>query len=74
MKLVTAIATYPRATPARTILESVNVPRRWAKAYGRKDPVMTASDTTFGSGHVGFGSFDNEGRMRRMTLNGTPAS
>lgn len=41
---------------------------------GSKDPVMTASDTTFTSGRVGFGSFDNQGRLRRMTVTGTPAS
>jgi hypothetical protein len=26
---------------------------------GAKDPLMTAGDKTFGSGRVGFGSFDN---------------
>lgn len=41
---------------------------------GRKDPVLTASDTTFSSGRVGFGSFDNEGRLRRLTVTGTPAT
>lgn len=40
---------------------------------GRKDPVMTASDTTFTSGRVGFGSFDNVGRTRRFDITGTPA-
>ena len=41
---------------------------------GRKDPVLTASDKTFTSGRVGFGSFDNEGRLRRLTVTGTPAT
>ncbi|QGN49155.1 PQQ-dependent sugar dehydrogenase [Micromonospora sp. WMMD558] len=40
---------------------------------GRKDPLMTAKDTTFSSGRVGFGSFDNIGRMRHLTVTGTPA-
>ncbi|MDO3704359.1 PQQ-dependent sugar dehydrogenase [Micromonospora sp. C28SCA-DRY-2] len=40
---------------------------------GRKDPLMTAKDTTFGSGRVGFGSFDNVGRLRHLTVTGTPA-
>ena len=33
-------------------------------------PLMTATDTTFTSGRVGFGSFDNSGRMRNLTVNG----
>jgi hypothetical protein len=40
---------------------------------GSKDPVMTAKDPTFGSGRVGFGSFDNIGRLRDLTVTGTPA-
>jgi Glucose / Sorbosone dehydrogenase len=40
---------------------------------GSKDPLMTAKDTTFGSGRVGFGSFDNIGRLRHLTVTGTPA-
>ncbi|MGN9807447.1 PQQ-dependent sugar dehydrogenase [Micromonospora sp. L32] len=40
---------------------------------GRKDPLMTAKDTTFGSGRVGFGSFDNVGRLRHLTVTGAPA-
>ncbi|PWU50323.1 hypothetical protein DLJ47_24265 [Micromonospora sp. S4605] len=40
---------------------------------GHKDPLMTAKDTTFGSGRVGFGSFDNVGRLRHLTVTGTPA-
>ncbi|WP_246614866.1 PQQ-dependent sugar dehydrogenase [Paractinoplanes bogorensis] len=41
---------------------------------GRSDPLMTARDTTFTSGRVGFGSFDNRGRLRDLTVTGTPAS
>jgi Glucose / Sorbosone dehydrogenase len=40
---------------------------------GSKDPLMTAKDTTFGSGRVGFGSFDNIGRLRHLTVRGTRA-
>jgi len=40
---------------------------------GAKDPLITATDTTFGSGRVGFGSFDNIGRLRDLQLTGTPA-
>ncbi|GIF63784.1 hypothetical protein Ais01nite_18190 [Asanoa ishikariensis] len=41
---------------------------------GVKDPLMTAKDTTFGSGRVGFGSFDNIGRLRDLKVKGTPAT
>jgi glucose/arabinose dehydrogenase len=41
---------------------------------GSRDPLMTARDTTFGSGRVGFGSFDNIGRMRDLRVTGTPAA
>lgn len=34
-------------------------------------PLMTATDTTFSSGRVGFGSFDNIGRLRNLTVTGT---
>ncbi|MGH2699842.1 MAG: hypothetical protein ACRDJL_11695 [Actinomycetota bacterium] len=34
-------------------------------------PLMTAIDTTFDSGRVGFGSFDNIGRLRDLTVTGT---
>jgi hypothetical protein len=34
-------------------------------------PRMTATDRTFGSGRIGFGSFDNFGRMRNLTVTGT---
>jgi hypothetical protein len=40
---------------------------------GSKNPLMTATDTTFGSGRVGFGSFDNIGRLRGLRVTGTPA-
>jgi hypothetical protein len=39
---------------------------------GSKTPLMTAVDTTFDSGRVGFGSFDNTGRLRQLTVTGTP--
>ncbi|MFI6386410.1 calcium-binding protein [Nonomuraea sp. NPDC050547] len=39
---------------------------------GSTTPLMTATDRTFGTGRVGFGSFDNIGRMRDMSLKGTP--
>jgi hypothetical protein len=32
---------------------------------------MTAVDRTFTSGRVGFGSFDNVGRVRELTVTGT---
>lgn len=31
-------------------------------------PLMTATDTTFDSGRIGFGSFDNTGRLRDLTV------
>lgn len=39
---------------------------------GLDRPLLTATDTTFTSGRVGFGSFDNFGRMRNLTVTGTP--
>ncbi|MEV8633159.1 PQQ-dependent sugar dehydrogenase [Streptosporangium sp. NPDC051023] len=36
-------------------------------------PLMTATDKTFGSGRIGFGSFDNFGRIRGLTVTGTAA-
>jgi glucose/arabinose dehydrogenase len=36
-----------------------------------KTPLMTAVDTTSTSGRVGFGSFDNIGRLRDLTVTGT---
>lgn len=38
---------------------------------GSKHPLMTAVDTTLSSGRVGFGSFDNIGRMRDLKVTGT---
>ncbi|GAB3143295.1 hypothetical protein GCM10027290_19510 [Micromonospora sonneratiae] len=40
---------------------------------GAKDPLMTARDHTFTAGRVGFGSFDNIGRLRGLAVRGTPA-
>ncbi|MGH3390888.1 MAG: PQQ-dependent sugar dehydrogenase, partial [Actinomadura sp.] len=39
---------------------------------GSDKPLMTTVDTTFGSGRIGFGSFDNIGRIRNLTVTGTP--
>ncbi|MFB4319518.1 PQQ-dependent sugar dehydrogenase [Actinomadura sp. 21ATH] len=41
---------------------------------GSAKPLMTAVDRTFTSGRVGFGSFDNIGRLRDLTVTGTRAS
>ena len=41
---------------------------------GSQTPLMTAKDTTFHSGRVGFGSFDNTGRLRDLTVTGTAAA
>jgi hypothetical protein len=41
---------------------------------GSRQPLMTARDSTFQSGRVGFGSFDNFGRLRSLKVTGTPAS
>ncbi|WP_152189133.1 PQQ-dependent sugar dehydrogenase [Georgenia satyanarayanai] len=35
---------------------------------GDDTPLMTATDTTFDSGQIGFGSFDNTGRMRDLVV------
>ena len=35
---------------------------------GLDTPLMTANDDTFGDGRVGFGSFDNFGRLRDLTV------
>ncbi|MET7620150.1 PQQ-dependent sugar dehydrogenase [Streptomyces sp. NPDC005408] len=40
---------------------------------GSKNPLMTAVDKTFGSGRVGFGSFDNVGSLRGLKVTGRPA-
>lgn len=37
-------------------------------------PLMTANDTTFLVGQVGFGSFDNQGRMRGLIVRGVESS
>lgn len=39
---------------------------------GAETPLMTATDDTFGSGRVGFGSFNDTGRLRDLTVSGTP--
>ncbi|HZE34682.1 MAG TPA: PQQ-dependent sugar dehydrogenase [Actinoallomurus sp.] len=39
-----------------------------------KNPLMTAVDKTFTSGRVGFGSFDNIGRVRNFEVTGTEVS
>jgi glucose/arabinose dehydrogenase len=38
---------------------------------GSKFPLMTAVDSTFDSGRIGFGSFDNAGRLRNLEAKGT---
>ena len=38
---------------------------------GSRYPLMTAVDTTFDSGRVGFGSFDNIGRLRDLEVTGS---
>lgn len=40
---------------------------------GGSVPLMTATDRTFRAGRVGFGSFDNIGRMRGLAIRGTAA-
>ena len=37
---------------------------------GSGSPLMTAVDKTFSSGRVGFGSFDNIGRLRDLRVHG----
>jgi len=37
---------------------------------GTAEPLMTATDTTFSGGRVGFGSFDNYGRTRHFQVTG----
>jgi hypothetical protein len=39
---------------------------------GAEEPLMTATDTTFSGGRVGFGSFDNFGRARDIGVTGSP--
>lgn len=38
----------------------------WVDGHDR--PLMTATDTTFDAGRIGFGSFDNTGRMRDLSV------
>jgi Glucose / Sorbosone dehydrogenase len=40
---------------------------------GSRYPLMTAADTTFDGGRVGFGSFDNVGRLRDLEVTGRAA-
>ncbi|WNO71054.1 hypothetical protein [Streptomyces sp. AM8-1-1] len=42
-------------------------------ADGSKHPLMTAVDTTFAAGRVGFGSFDNVGSLRNLKVSGQRA-
>lgn len=37
-------------------------------------PIMTAEDKTFGAGHIGFGSFDDTGRVRNIVIGGAKAA
>jgi hypothetical protein len=39
---------------------------------GADEPLLTATDTTFDRGRVGYGSFDSYGRIRNLTVTGTP--
>ena len=41
---------------------------------GDREPLMTATDTTFSGGRVGFGSFDNHGRVKHVKVKGVRAS
>ncbi|MBO2450656.1 PQQ-dependent sugar dehydrogenase [Actinomadura barringtoniae] len=41
---------------------------------GSRTPLITSIDSTFASGKVGFGSFDNIGRIRDLKVTGTPAA
>ncbi|MBM3980992.1 MAG: hypothetical protein FJ304_12035 [Planctomycetes bacterium] len=36
--------------------------------------IMTAEDKTFGAGHIGFGSFDDTGRVRHIMVSGASAA
>ncbi|MER6990332.1 hypothetical protein ABT337_10815 [Saccharopolyspora hirsuta] len=40
---------------------------------GAPQPLLTATDRRFSVGRAGFGSFDNHGRIREVTLTGRPA-
>jgi len=39
---------------------------------GAEEPLMTATNTAFSGGRVGFGSFDNYGRARDISVTGSP--
>jgi hypothetical protein len=41
---------------------------------GSSSPLMTATDTTFSGGRIGFGSFDNYGRARQVKAVGAPVT
>ena len=68
------------AAPAVTDLDWHDVRIDYAAGTGRievrvdgsRTPLMTATDTTFASGRVGFGSFDNYGRARDLLVVGRP--
>jgi hypothetical protein len=40
---------------------------------GSRTPLITGTDPVFSSGRVGFGSFDNNGRIRNLKVTGTVA-
>jgi hypothetical protein len=69
------------APPAVDDMDWHDVSLRYSAATGRiavhvdgsEEPLMTATDTTFSGGRVGFGSFDNFGRARNISITGTPA-
>ncbi|MGJ9413789.1 PQQ-dependent sugar dehydrogenase [Aeromicrobium sp. CF4.19] len=41
---------------------------------GEREPLMTATDTTFSGGRMGFGSFDNHGRIKGLKAKGVSAA
>lgn len=41
---------------------------------GAREPLLTATDRTFTGGRIGFGSFDNHGRVRGLVALGTVAA
>ncbi|MFI1863904.1 PQQ-dependent sugar dehydrogenase [Streptomyces jumonjinensis] len=43
-------------------------------ADGSRHPLMTAVDRRAGTGRVGFGSFDNVGSLRALTVSGKPSA
>ncbi|RZQ59690.1 hypothetical protein [Amycolatopsis suaedae] len=71
------------APPAITDAEYHHVRVRHCVPTGRitvfvddmSTPLMTATDRTFRlGGRIGFGSFDNHGRIREVTVTGTPVT